>query len=141
MRASHPTRSRRSVALNLLIGIIPDNSPERPLVVRWTASLRVVSSDEGYRAALEAVARASETYRAGLTNDAAMTAHTGGGVTPWVPIYRQLLADLRAALHAAGHRYDQAAAAADIPVADRFDWRAILQAEGNAQPDGAADER
>jgi hypothetical protein len=85
-----------------------------------------VNSEEGDRAALEAVARASEAYRAGLTNDAVITAHTAGGVTPWVPIYRELLAELRATLHAAGSRYDQAAESASIPAADRFDRRAIL---------------
>jgi hypothetical protein len=36
-----------------------------------------------------------------LTNDAVITAHTAAGVTPWVPIYRELLGELRATLHAA----------------------------------------
>jgi hypothetical protein len=100
----------------------------------------VVSSDEGYRAALEAVGRASEAYRAGLANDAAIIAHTGGGVTPWVPMYRELLAELRATLHGAGRRYEQAAQSADIPAAGRFDWRAILHDENSAGTDGAPDQ-
>jgi len=98
-----------------------------------------VNSDEGYRAALEAVARASEAYRAALDNDAVIAAHTAGGVTPWVPIYQGLLAELRDALGAAGSRYDLAAESADIPAAERFDWRAVLQGEDNAENDGAPD--
>jgi hypothetical protein len=98
-----------------------------------------VNSDEDYRAALEAVARASEAYQAGLANDAAITVRTARGVTPWAPIYRELLAELRATLHGAGRRYDQAAESADIPAADRFDWRAILQHENNAETDGPTD--
>jgi hypothetical protein len=86
------------------------------------------------------LARTSEAYRAGSGNDAAITARIGGGITPRVPIYRELLAELRAALHAAGHRYDQAAEAADIPLADRFDWRRILQGESNAETKGGSDE-
>ena len=98
-----------------------------------------MNSDGGYRAALEAVAAASEAYRAGLGNDAATTAVTAGGVTPWVPIYRELLAELRAALQAAGQRYEQAAESAGVPAADRFGWRRLLQGESNTDADAVSD--
>jgi hypothetical protein len=88
---------------------------------------------------LEAVARASEAYRAGLMNDAATTALTAGGVTPWVPIYRGLLAELRASLQAAGQLYDQAAASAGVPAADRFGWRRLLDGESKPDADSASD--
>jgi hypothetical protein len=60
-----------------------------------------VNSAEFYRAALEAGARVGAAYRGGLSNDAATAARTAGAVTPRVPIYRELLAELRAALQAA----------------------------------------
>ena len=45
-----------------------------------------MNSDEAYQVALEAVDGASDAYHAGLANDAAITADTGRGVTPWAPV-------------------------------------------------------
>jgi hypothetical protein len=81
-------------------------------------------------AAVNAVVRADEAYRVGLMNDAATTAREAGGVTPWAPIYRELLAEQRPALPAAAGHCDPAAVSCGIPAADRFDWRALLKGEG-----------
>jgi hypothetical protein len=48
------------------------------------------------------------------------------GTNPWTPIYLQLLAELKATLEAAGHRYDRLADARLIDHAERFNWRCYL---------------
>jgi hypothetical protein len=88
-----------------------------------------VTRDE-FKDALDAVTAAAIGYRGGLTNDDASTALHTPGTNPWTPIYLQLLAELKATLEAAGHRYDQLADAHRIDQAERFDWRSYL-----TQPD------
>jgi hypothetical protein len=80
-----------------------------------------VTRDE-FDDALDAV----NAYRGGLTNADTSTALQRSGTNPWTPIYLQLLAELKATLQAAGHRYDQLADARLIDQADRFDWRSYL---------------
>jgi hypothetical protein len=65
------------------------------------------------------VTAAAIAYRGGLTNDAAESALHAAGTNPWTPIYTQLLTELEAALHLAGHRYDRLADARGIDPADR----------------------
>jgi len=81
---------------------------------------------EEFDEALDAVTAAAIAYRGGLANDAASTVLHIAGTNPWTPIYSQLLAELEATLHEAGHRYDRLADARDIDRADRFDWRSYL---------------
>jgi len=81
-----------------------------------------VTRDE-YEDALEAVRTAAIAYRGGLTNDDALTAMYTLGTNPWTPIYLRLLAELKATLEAAGHRYDQLADARHLDQAERFHWR------------------
>jgi hypothetical protein len=76
--------------------------------------------------ALDAVTAAAMAYRGGVTNGDAPTALRAPDISPWTPIYRQLLAELKTNLLAAGHRYDQLADARRIDQADRFDWRSHL---------------
>jgi hypothetical protein len=96
----------------------------------------VVNDDEiGYRDALAAVLRAGQAFSGGLSNAGVMSMRHAGGVTPWVPIYRDLLADLRAGLRAAGDRYELAAAAAGVAAAERFDWRGLLAGDSEAAAD------
>jgi hypothetical protein len=44
------------------------------------------------------------------------------------------LEDMRAALISAGHAYDAAAAAAGVPMADRFAWQSYLHTTRRQQP-------
>jgi hypothetical protein len=78
--------------------------------------------------ALDAVTAAAAAYRGGLTDDGAAAARRAPGVNPWIPIYSQLLTELEARLHVAGHRYDRLAEARGIDQGDRFDWRGYLTA-------------
>ena len=93
-----------------------------------------MNEDPGYSSAREAVIRAAEAYQAALTNDAAISARDSTGMTPWVPVYWQLLADLRATLQAAGEEYDRTADAAGVRVEDRVDWRAFMNAGEEPAP-------
>jgi hypothetical protein len=52
------------------------------------------------------------------------------GTNPWTPICLQLLAEVKATLEAAGHRYDRLADARHLDQAERFHWRSYL-----TQPD------
>src|SRR5438128_3670589 len=78
-------------------------------------------------------------YRAhqpGMGNDTTTSARTRDGLTARTPIHRELTAVLRAALLAAGRRPDQAAEAAeaaDIPAAARYDRRGPPHGETNAE--------
>jgi hypothetical protein len=80
---------------------------------------------DGFDDVLNAVTAAASAYRGGLTNDAA-TAVRASGISPWTPIYSQLLTELQATLQVAGERYDRLADAGLIDGADRFEWRACL---------------
>jgi hypothetical protein len=84
-----------------------------------------VTPDE-YADALDAVTTAAIAYRGGLTDDDASTAVHAPGTNPWTLIYLQLLAELKATLEAAGHRYDRLADARLVDQAERFDWRSYL---------------
>jgi hypothetical protein len=84
--------------------------------------------------ALDAVTAAAIAYRGGLTNEDASTATHVVGTNPWTPIYLQLLAELKATLHAAGHRYDELADTRRIDQADRFDWRSYLTRSAACDP-------
>jgi aryl-alcohol dehydrogenase-like predicted oxidoreductase len=95
-----------------------------------------VDTVAGYQVALAAVVRADEAYRGGLSNDSVNSIRHAGGVNPWVPTYRDLLAELRAHLQAAGQRYDRSAEDAAIPVAERFNWHELLS--NDDEPDPAA---
>jgi len=50
------------------------------------------------------------------------------------PIYLQLLAEIRATLQDAGHRYDELADTRRIDQADRFDWRTYLTPAATSDP-------
>ena len=52
------------------------------------------------------------------------------GTNPGTPICLQLLAEVKATLEAAGHRYDRLADARHLDQAERFHWRSYL-----TQPD------
>ena len=69
-----------------------------------------------------------------LTNEDASTATHPLGTNPWTPIYLQLLAELKATLQAAGHRYDELADARLIDQADRYDWRSYLTPAAASDP-------
>jgi hypothetical protein len=97
----------------------------------------VMGAEPDYQAALRAVMRAAGVYRGGLLNDGARAVREAGGVTPWVPIYQQLLVVLRAALGVNGEQYDRATDSAGVPDTDRFGWRPLLQGEGGAGEYGA----
>jgi hypothetical protein len=84
--------------------------------------------------ALDAVTAAAIAYRSGLTNDDASTATYAVGTNPLTPIYLQLLAELKATLQDAGHRYDELADTRRIDQADRFDWRTYLIPAATSDP-------
>jgi hypothetical protein len=81
-----------------------------------------VTRDE-FDDALDAITAAAIAYRGGRTNEDASTAAHTRGTNPGTPIYRQLLADLKATLRAAGHHYVGLADARLIDQGNRYDWR------------------
>jgi hypothetical protein len=84
--------------------------------------------------ALDAVTAAAIAYRSGLTNDDASTATYAVGTNPLTPIYLQLLAELKATLQDAGHRYDELADTRRIDQSHRFDWRTYLTPAAASDP-------
>jgi len=83
-----------------------------------------VTSSADYEAALKTVTDAAAAYRGGLVaSGAATAASTPHAVSPWTPIYAELLADLKAALESAGEAYEHAADQLGLPKPERYDWR------------------
>jgi hypothetical protein len=79
-----------------------------------------------YDAALETLRDACGKYRAGL---AAAPGGADGGVSPWTPIYADLLEGLLSQVHHAAQDYAEAADNSGLKDADRYDWHGQLTSQ------------
>jgi hypothetical protein len=75
-----------------------------------------------YMAALDALVDACGRYRAAL----AAVPSAEVGVSPWTPIYADLLGDLLSEVHRAGRRYDEVAEEVGVSADERYDWQGQL---------------